>query len=297
MELRHLRYFLAVAETLNFGRAAQRLHIAPSPLSRAIQQLEAEIGGQLFTRHTRKVELTVLGMALVPRAERAIAEVDSLAREMHKRARGRADVTLAFRSVPHDVLRQVATAASGDDAEVDVRLRPLISHTQVGALLAGDIDLGIVHAPVDHRSLSYLPILVETMGVALPAEERYTQLTAASVETLADLTLLLPAATDISNAAMERYGAAARDVLAVEFDIVGGFAALIAGGGHCCFVPVDPAAPWHQYVVVPGVVVKPLAPRTATMTFLAWRSSRDNDGDLGQVLHRIRAAFPEPVQR
>ncbi|MFE2601512.1 LysR family transcriptional regulator [Streptomyces sp. NPDC059396] len=299
MDLRHLRYFLAVAETLNFGRAAEQLHIAPSPLSRAIQQLEAEIGGQLFDRDTRRVELTSLGMALVPRAERAIGEVDSLARDMQKRARGRADVNLGFRSIPHDVLGLVRAAASGGETgDVDVQLRPLISQTQIRAVLAGDLDMGLVQPRVEHRSLSYLPVLVETMGMALPADEKYGPLAVASVETLADLTLLLPAGTDIvANPAMERYGSAARNMLAVDFDIVGGFAALVAGGGHCCFAPLDPAAPWHQYVAVPGVLIKPLAPKSAATTSLVWRSSRDNPSDLGHVLHRIREAFPEPVVR
>ncbi|MFJ5265629.1 LysR family transcriptional regulator [Streptomyces sp. NPDC088387] len=299
MDHKHLRYFLAVAETLNFGRAAQQLHIAPSPLSRAIQQLEAEIGGRLFNRDTRKVALTPLGMALVPRAERAVGEMDSLTRDMYKRARGRADVNLGFRSVPHDILRLVTAAVKGDKAgDVDVQLRPLVSETQIRAVLANELDVGIVQQRVHHRSLQYLPILIETMGMALPDQGRYTPLVSASIETLADLTLLLPATTGIAaSPELEQYGSAARAVFAVDFDIVGGFAALIAGGGHCCFAPLDPGAPWHQYVAAPGVVIKPLAPRTTVTTFLVWRSSRDNAEDLGHVLHRLRAAFPEPVRR
>lgn len=295
MELRHLRYFLAVADTLNFSRAARELRIDPSPLSRAIQQLEAEIGGPLFVRDTRKVELTALGTALVARAERVIADVDALTHDLQKRARGHADVRLGFRSMPHDILDHVVKAITGTAADIGVQLRPMTPHDQVRAVLAGELDLGLVQFDVEHRNLSSLTILAETQGLALPAE--YADLEAASMDTLSDLTLLIPAGTDMANAAIERFGATAKDVLPVDFDIVGGFAALVASGGYCCFVPHHPAAPWHQFIAVPGVVIKPFIPTSCPVTSLVWRTTRDHDGDLGTLLSRVRAAFPEPVRR
>ena len=76
VELRQLRDIVAVAEELHFGRAAERLHIPQSPLSRAIRELERELGFVLFVRTTRRVELTPAGVALLESARRAIAEVD-----------------------------------------------------------------------------------------------------------------------------------------------------------------------------------------------------------------------------
>src|SRR5690349_8361292 len=76
VELRQLRYFVAVAEELHFGRAAERLHMSQSPLSRAIRDLERDLGVVLFVRTTRRVELTEAGTVLLRRARPALAEID-----------------------------------------------------------------------------------------------------------------------------------------------------------------------------------------------------------------------------
>jgi DNA-binding transcriptional LysR family regulator len=77
VEIRHLQYFLAVAETQHFGRAAERLHMAQSPLSQAIRQLESHVGAKLFDRTTRRVELTPAGEALLTDARRILDAVDT----------------------------------------------------------------------------------------------------------------------------------------------------------------------------------------------------------------------------
>src|SRR5688572_6092986 len=86
VELRQLRYFVAVAEELHFGRAAERLHMSQSPLSRAIRELERELGLVLFVRTTRHVELTPAGTALLERARRALAEIDAAVDEARRAA-------------------------------------------------------------------------------------------------------------------------------------------------------------------------------------------------------------------
>src|ERR1700752_2826003 len=91
VELRQLRYFVAVAEELHFGRAAERLHISQSPLSRAIRELERDVGVVLFVRTTRRVELTEAGALLLKRSRRVLAEIDGAiadARQLAQPGRG-----------------------------------------------------------------------------------------------------------------------------------------------------------------------------------------------------------------
>lgn len=81
VEVRQLRYFVAVAEELHFGRAAERLHMSQSPLCRAIRELERDLGVVLFVRTTRRVELTAAGSLLLERTRRALAEIDGAVAE------------------------------------------------------------------------------------------------------------------------------------------------------------------------------------------------------------------------
>src|SRR6478609_11761743 len=97
MELRHLRYFIAVAEELHFGRAARRLHLSQPPLSLQIQKLEAELGTALFVRSNRHVALTEAGQVLLGRARHLLAESERAAQEVSRVARGEGGVlTLGY---------------------------------------------------------------------------------------------------------------------------------------------------------------------------------------------------------
>src|SRR5215203_4027839 len=112
VELRQLRYFVAVAEELHFGRAAERLHMSQSPLSRAIRELERDLGVVLFLRTTRHVELTPAGAALLERARRALAEVDHAVDEARHAGRSEAGVL----TIGHGPLSRDAAARIAEEA-------------------------------------------------------------------------------------------------------------------------------------------------------------------------------------
>jgi DNA-binding transcriptional LysR family regulator len=299
MDLRHLRHFLAVAETLNYTRAAERLMMAASPLSRSIQQLEAELGGRLFARGTRRVELTALGEALIPHAERALADVDRLKREMRRHVSGQPEFQVGMRSVPqelidvvvNDVIRRV-------EPDAMIRLEPLDSLPQMDQILNGRLALGILIRRVDDARLDYIPILLEQVGIALPDRPEYARLTEVLPEHLTELRLLVQQGVEPFSPEMREYRDAATDVVHVTTDILGGLPALISHGDSCCFTVVDAGSPWHRHLAAEGVVIRPLpATFPKGTTYLAWRVDRDTPDDLGPLLSAARSRFGSPLDR
>ena len=156
MELRHLRYFVAVAEERHFGRAAARLHMAQPPLSQQIRQLETELGLQLLRRTTRRVELTAAGEAYLVRARQIIAAVSSAAGEAQRVAAGLQGrlVIGCVGSATYSLLPQLVRTLRDELPDVEVSVQgEMLAPDQVGALLAGRIDLGLLRPPVDEEAL------------------------------------------------------------------------------------------------------------------------------------------------
>jgi DNA-binding transcriptional LysR family regulator len=172
MELRHLRYFVAVAEALSFGRAAARLHISQPPLSRQIRALEAQLGTALFTRTRRSVRLTAAGAALLPEARRLLRDADALQAGARRLASGEVGtLALGFISVAaYNLLPELAPEFRRRHPGIRLALREATSDVQVAALQQGELDVGLVLPPADATGgLDYAPLLEDTLVAAVPA--------------------------------------------------------------------------------------------------------------------------------
>src|SRR5262249_39062450 len=140
IELRQLRYFVAVAEELHFGRAAEGLHMSQSPLSRAIRELERDLGAVLFVRTTRRVELTPAGSRLLERSRKALAEIDGAIVEARQSARTEeAVLRLGCGPFSGDVAAHIAYALAAERAEPSVRLEQEVTHDSLRRVAAGEL--------------------------------------------------------------------------------------------------------------------------------------------------------------
>lgn len=173
MELRQLRYFVAVAEERHFGRAAARLHMAQPPLSQAIRRLEASLGVELLHRTTRRVELTEAGRAYLGRARAILADLDDAGHEARRVAAGAVGhLTIGcVGSVTYSLLPALGRHLAVELPGVDFAFRgEMLAPDQVEALRAGAIDVALLRPPVPDPSLTVVPLRRDRLVVAVPAD-------------------------------------------------------------------------------------------------------------------------------
>ncbi|MDR6435104.1 DNA-binding transcriptional LysR family regulator [Paenarthrobacter nicotinovorans] len=173
MELRQIEAFLAVAEELHFGRAAERLRMAQSPLSQTIKKLEKGLGAPLFERNTRSVTLTTAGHSLLPHARRILEEVD-LARRAVSAGTGTIYGKLAIGfsgALNHATLPPLMRALRQHYPQLDVTLHGgLLTQEALQQLSNGSLDLAFIGLPIDAPALATRRIATERLGVTLPAD-------------------------------------------------------------------------------------------------------------------------------
>jgi len=170
MELRHLRYFVTLAEELHFGRAAEKLHISQPPLSMQIRALEQELGVMLFNRTQRHVALTQAGHALLGEARQLLARVEQAVLLTRRAGRGEiGELAVGFISVAdYNVLPLVLREFRRKYPLVNLTLREATTDAQIRDLLAGRLDVGFLLPPVTEPALESVAILREPLIVALP---------------------------------------------------------------------------------------------------------------------------------
>ncbi|MFJ8818010.1 LysR substrate-binding domain-containing protein [Amycolatopsis thermoflava] len=300
MELRHLRYFTAVADTCHFGKAAERLHMAQPALSHAIRQLEAELGAPLFTRTTRQVRLTPAGEFLLGEAQRVLDTVEDSVRGVRRIADGRLGLvrvgftgTSAFSHLP-----RIARAVKRDLPGVAVEVHAdLLTPAQCDGLRNGDLDLAVLRPPARGEDIDLHTLEVEPLILAVPADHRLAVEPVVSMADLRTEGFISYAAKDsVVNDAVMRSCQAAGFSPHREHEAAGTavLLALVAGGLGIAVLPASARA-----LPLAGVVFRDLADAGTVELALAWR--RDNDSPLVrsvlEVLEAVLAPQPHEVSR
>ncbi|MGW0779286.1 LysR family transcriptional regulator [Streptomyces sp. NPDC002913] len=187
VEVRQLRYFVAVAEELHFGRAADRLGIAQPPLSRAIRDLERQLAVRLFERTTRQVNLTAAGEVLLRDARTALEAVDAATRRVREAGRTSPRLRIALKAdIDGGLLPQILDAYKADGASLVPELVLGGFGEQPRALRDGRADVGLVLHPFDERGLDSEPLLSEPVLAALAAADPLAARTTLCLDDLAD---------------------------------------------------------------------------------------------------------------
>jgi DNA-binding transcriptional LysR family regulator len=188
LDLRKLRYFVAVAEELHFSRAAQRLHIAQPVLSRQIRALEDELGSQLFVRDRRRTELTTAGQQLLEDARQLLANADALRRRVGRSARGSDTFTVGF--MPGLLVTTPVRALSAAHPDLTCDVIRTSWDDQVEVVHDGRVDVSFVRLPIDQTGLKLISLFSEPRFAALPADHRLAGKQKISITDLADEHLL-----------------------------------------------------------------------------------------------------------
>jgi LysR family transcriptional regulator, hydrogen peroxide-inducible genes activator len=191
MELHQLRYFLAVAETENFTRAAERSHVSQPSLSQQILKLEGEVGHKLFHRLGRRAVLTEAGSAFLERARRILFEVENAAKELgdHPSLGRRITVGAVQTVMPYLMTPFIAELRTSHpnlliDAREDFRSK------LVQAVVEGELDLAVVPLPVKEHRISIEPLLTEPLLLVVGKNHRIASRTEISINDLAEETFI-----------------------------------------------------------------------------------------------------------
>ena len=276
MELRHLRYFVAVAEDLHFGRAAQRLNIAQPPLSRQIRDLERELEVALFERVARGVQLTAAGRAFLPQARLTLALAERAKRAAQRAAQGevgRLRVGFVDAATSSDVLPEVLGFFRMHLPQIGVSLFEMDSAQQEDALREGRIDVGILQRPPAdaERWLVVEEISRDTLVAAVPHGHRLASRARIAIEDLRSEAIVLlfrSADPELWDSIIARCRAAGFSPRVIqEAGAWHTLAGVVSAGVGIAFVPRALAS-----IKRPGVIFRPVKGLAVELTLhAAWK--------------------------
>jgi len=282
MELRHLRYFVAVAEELHFGRAAQRLHIQQPPLSRQIQDLEAELGFSLFERSRRRVELTPAGTALLGRARQVFDALDVAIHDARSASEGESGrLVVGYpSSLAYSGLTELLRAFHTRFPSVEISLRELPPADQIDGLKSGSLDVGFVRTSLDDPTLAAELVRRESLMVVLPNDHRLAKQRSIALKALSEEPFVLfprargPAFFDQLMALCGKAGFTPRIVQeAAQLDIV----SLVAAGFGISIMPSS-----MRNFRRPGLTFRPIVGAPQVELLVVWRHQ-----NLSPALHNF----------
>jgi DNA-binding transcriptional LysR family regulator len=271
LDLRKVRYFVAVAEQGNFGRAAETLHIAQPVLSRQIRALEQDLKVRLFERDTRGTRLTTAGEALLEDARTLLPAADAAQRRV-RNAVGQRTFTVGF--TPGVSITPIVRELSRRHPEVTVEVFRSDWRNQADVIRDGQVDVGYLRLPADVRGLAVQPLFTEPRAVMLPADHPLAGKETVSVADLAAEHLLqppddVPEWRDIALELRERRPRrAAPRLRTVEEKLEH-----IAVGNGILVFPLSAATFYHR----PDITHVPVADIAHSQVCLAWDSSRHSD--------------------
>ena len=278
MELRHLRYFVAVAEERHFGRAAQRLHMAQPPLSTQIRQLEDELGLPLLTRTTRRVELTAAGAAYLERARDIIRAVDAAGEEASRIAAGQVGRLRVgcVGSATYSLLPTLARTLRAELPDVEFAFQgEMLSPDQAAALRDGSLDLGLMRPLSDAGGLTVTDVRRERLLVAVPRGHRLADRRRLRVQDLAAEGIVLHAGggrSAMHDLVQVLFGEAGLEPTVVhEVAETSTLVTFVAAGLGIAVVPEPTAA-----LAVPGLVYVPLVGAARVELVAATRAGDEN---------------------
>jgi DNA-binding transcriptional LysR family regulator len=300
MELRHLRYFAAVAQERHFGRAAQLLHMAQPPLSQQIRALERELGVELLRRTTRRVELTAAGAVYLERVLRVLKELDDATREARLVAGGSVGhLTIGcVGSVTYSLLPQLARGLAAELPGIEVSFRgEMLVPDQVAALVSHDIDLALLRTPIHEPAVTARLLRRDRLVVAVPADHVLAGRRRLTVTDLRGVDLLVHSGRHES-VMFDHVVGLCRDAgfeprIRHEAAETSTLVTLVCGGLGVAVVPEPVAA-----LGLPGVVYLPLRGSGTVDLALARLHDRNEphllraaDAVAGLVTHRVRQAL------
>jgi DNA-binding transcriptional LysR family regulator len=301
MELRHVRYFLAVAEYLNFSKAAQQLHIAQPPLSRQIRQLEDDLGVMLFVRNKRRVELTKAGQVFLVEARKLVVQAGHATEAARHAQKGESGIVrIGIASGLGGVVGRAVAEHCRRFPGVNIECKDVFSSVQNEMLRKDDIDVGFLRPPVDHVNLDCELLFEEEFVAILPPGHRLAKRKSLRLKDVADEPLIIFDRNFSSGLYDKVLGLYSRQGLTPHFAVTHVEAheeagAIMVASGKAIFIGAGAIV--TRSVSGIELVSVPLNEADARIeVYMAWRKNEESSAVL-PFLDSVHRAFKKPANQ